>query len=363
MIVIFTVHMNYKARTVSTFSPVRVYMRMIQPPTIDTGCTTDRFALESLNRPLHVPPATPDFAISSSATAYTGVPTKVIFTVFNGKTTPITNVQITTKVMRDKTTKLASYVSPVFRLIGPNEKVTDVKSITINVPGTVTLKSEATFRADTTKSSCTAKQGFRFDPPIKLFVNFHGTQRPVCQFSVENQMVQPIRDVRVEVGDYESCIAPILGKGDVASGYLNVTKRITAVNAYWKVPGAEGQCTMSIPCDKAPENLELPAKVTLAHIPKMISCYTPFRATLLVKNMWRTQIEGEIAIEEGIISLFGLNRLAFPRMNPSEEKEVNGTFIALREGKVAFPRVKVAIKDGQQFTINVDSGVLVVGEE
>ena len=355
--------MNYKAKTTSAFSPVRLYMRMIKPPSMNATCGTESFALESLIMPLHVPPPIPECDFCNSSTGYTGVPTRVVFTLFNGKATPINNVQITTKVVRDKTTKLATYTSPVFRSVDANEKVTDVKVLTVNTPGTVTLKSEASYRTENTKSTCSVKQLFKFEEPIKLLYEFHGTAHPVCQVRVENLMPQPLMGVCVQVGDRESEVAGVLGNGEVASGFVNIAKRITAVNAMWTIPGSAERCMISLPCEKAPDQMELPAKVTLTKVPKMLACYTPFQATLTVKNMWRTQIEGEIAIEEGVIALFGLNRLVFTHMQPNEEREVVGTFIALREGKVVFPKVKVAIREGQQFTIDVDSGVLVVGDE
>ena len=79
--------------------------------------------------------------------------------------------------------------------------------------------------------------------------------------------------------------------------------------------------------------------------------------------MGKVPIEGEMAIVEGGITLFGLNGLMFGSIPPGGEYEVRGTFMATEEGKVKVPQVKVGIKGCPQFYIDVDSGVLVTGKE
>ena len=342
--------------------PVKLTMRVLQHPWINATCATSEFPLESLEQPLHLPPPVPEFSILDSGTAYAGIPIKIMFTVTNRKQTPLTDLQIITKLTRDKKVKLSTYGSTIFSCVQANDSITDIKEITINSPGRISLKSEATFRSENAKSSCSTKQTLIFQNPIHVSFQFKGTQVPICEIAIRNQMQVPIQAVRVQVGENLVAIADSLQSEEIATGLVNITKKITGVSAFWEIPGCN-HCSMAFPCEKAPEPLGLPARVFLRNVPKLVNCYEPFEASLFVKNVGQVPIEGEMAIVEGGITLFGLNGLMFGSIPPGSEYEVRGTFMATEEGKVKFPQVKVGIKGCPQFYIDVDSGVLVTGKE
>lgn len=356
--------MKNRTRSTTTMSdrPVKLVMQVLQPPSIAATCSTAEFPLESLGKPLHLPPPIPEFSISDTGVAYAGIPLKIIFTVLNRKLVPITEVQIVTRLARDKKVKLSKFGSTIFSNVQANSLITDVKEITINTPGRISLKSEATFRIENAKASCSAKQAIVFQNPLTVSFQFKGTITPICEISIRNQIPVPIRSLRVQVGDVSVAIADALETEEVATGLVQITKKITSVTAFWVIPGCN-HCSMAFPCEKCPEPLELPARIRLVNVPKMVGCYEPFEASLLVQNVGQVPIEGEMAIVEGPIALFGLNALIFPQIPPGSQSEVRGTFMATVEGKVPFPRVKVAIKGCPQFDVDVDSGVLVANSE
>jgi hypothetical protein len=145
-----------------------------------------------------------------------------------------------------------------------------------------------------------------------------------------NKLQQMIQNVQVEVESKSCAIAPFLNRADV----VVLDKAIDETRIMWDMPGCKN-CFQLVAVESS-----------LAGLKAVIHGLAPFKARIVVENRAKTAVSGEMKTRNGPIALFGLNSLQFNNIAPGKAETLDGSFMALEEGRLTFQAFQVAIRDG-----------------
>jgi hypothetical protein len=236
-----------------------------------------------------------------------------------------------------------------------------VASFVPEAPGPVTITAVLEYKFENAKQRVRAKEVCVFEPPLSIAARAHHGPVLTYEVRVENSKLGcVIVNVRATIGDIEFAIAESLDPGEAGAGFVAVPSPMPHLTIRWDMRGWPG-CfqTVELPAERGES--PAPIAISLGMLQPIIKCLAPFKAKIVVENRAKMEISGELTIRSGPIGLYGLNALQFNGLGPGKSETLEGSFVALEEGSLAFPAFRVAIKEGPQFEVDAANGVFVVG--
>jgi hypothetical protein len=340
--------------------PVSIELSLVAPRSLNPTCTTSRFPIESITSHLHLPAPGLTYELRDFKQAFTGIRATFHAVVINRRPLPITDVLISGTVETER--KSESFRSPQFPTLDSSRAVTfPVTSFVPDVAGPVTITAVLDYKFENAKQRVRAKEVCVFEPPLNIVARVHHGAVLTYEVRVENNKLGfVIVNVRAEIGETEFPIAPALVPGEAGAGFVVVPRPMPHLRVLWDTPGC-ARCFQIVDLPPGNDDSAAPITVTLGMLQPIIRCLAPFRAKITVENRAKMEISGELTIRSGPIALYGLNALQFNALAPGKAETLEGSFVALEEGRLAFPAFQVAIKEGPQFEVDAANGVFVVG--
>jgi hypothetical protein len=344
------------------FKPVSLDIARLDLPAISPTCPTSRFALESISprTPLHLPPPLLTYEFSDSKSGFVGIPSTFLIIGVNRRAQPISQVLVSASIEAESMSE--TFMSPTYPTLEPSRSVTfPLVSLAIHQAGPVTIHATFEYTFDNARARVKVKETFAYENPLDVVTRIHPADIPIYEVRVSNTKLQKrILNVRATVDKDLFPIAKSLGPDEAGSGFVVLCNPPRQIKLHWDIPGCEG-CYQPVPLPDKEDAVEAPIRITLGPLKRVISCLEPFMTKILVENRGKTELSGELTIRNGPVALAGLNSLQFRNIPPGQFGTLEGSFIALEEGHLAFPAFQVAIKEGPQFEVDVEVGIFVVG--
>jgi hypothetical protein len=342
------------------FKPVSLDIARVEPPALSATCATSRFALESFHAPLHLPPPVLVHEFSDSKLGFFGVPCTFLIVGVNRRTQPIFEVCLSGNIEGESVSE--SFTSPIYQALEPSRPIIfPLVSLMIRSVGAVTIQAFLEYTFDNAKTKVKAKETFAYEYALDVVTRVHPAEIPIYEVRVSNNKLQKrIINVQASINRELFPIAKFLGPDEAGSGFLALRSPPRELKVLWDLPGCE-RCYQTVAIPETEDDVKGPIKITMGPLKRVVPCLEPFTAKIIVENLSKTELSGELTIRNGSIALAGVNSLQFTKIKPGTSATLEGSFIALEEGHLAFPAFQVAIKEGPQFEVDADSGIFIVG--
>jgi hypothetical protein len=342
------------------FKPVILDIARVELPAISATCVTSRFSLESFGSPLHLPPPLLTHEFSESKLCFVGIPCTFLIIGVNRRTQPISDVWVSGTIEGDSMSE--TFTSPTYPTLDPSRPLTfPLVSLVIHQVGLVTIQALLEYTFDNAKVRVKTKETFGYEYPLDVVGRVHPSDVPIYELTVSNNRLQKrILNVRASVDKEVFPIAPFLGPDEAGSGFLAIRNQPRQIKVLWDIPACQ-RCSQAVVIPNLEDGLAGPIRITLGPLKRVVACLEPFTTKILVENRGKAVLSGELTIRNGPIALAGVNSLQFTNVQPGQFETLEGSFIALDEGHLAFPAFQVAIKEGPQFEVDAQNGIFVVG--
>jgi hypothetical protein len=330
------------------------------PPSIIASCTTPEFSLETFGSRLHIPPPSLTFEFGESKQLYAGIPASVFAIVANRRVLPITDVSVSCSLSNVK--KSEPFQSPVQAVLEPSQMLAfSLATLCQENVGAVPVTAVLTYTCDNAKFHVRTKEAFNCEYPLEINLRIRQRTTFLYEVRVENaRLGYVIRNVRSEVDGSEVPIAPFLESGESGAGVIVPRSPIQQMKVVWEMPGSR-VCSQVVPVPGELGRSTMPLTITVAGLKPVIRALEPFTVTITIESHAKTPLSGELTIRPGAIVLYGLNSLQFTALPPGKSEKLEGLFIAIDEGKFAFPPFHIVTKEGAQFEVDSGNGVFVTG--
>jgi hypothetical protein len=323
---------------------------------VNATSTTPSFALESLGSPLHLPAPIPAIVPHDSRLFFVAVPVPILLSVVNNRQTPLLEPELRIDVFDDKENNFQTEKNPPIETIAGQCTFCRIQWLTIARSGQFTIRADLQSKTDKAR----VKDVFTFEDPLTVIHRIKIAKRQLCEITVANDKLErPITNLRVAFSDTVIGIADVLRPDERASGFIQFDELPSSMLVLWELRGLPN-CAQQIPLREGAAVRAAPITLKVTNIPKSVRCLEPFEATIVLQNNEKLSLSGEVAIRNGPILLWGLNKLQFVDLGPGGSADLKGNFVAVEEGKLVFPPFVIGVTGALQLECDAKTGVFVI---
>jgi hypothetical protein len=351
------------ARITRALEAVGMMQSIFNDPSIFCGCSTSAFPLESLQKPLHLPPPVPHFSARESKSVHTGIPTTLCAIATNQRSHQLTDALLTIIVTDDKDNEITRSQSRSHPTLDPFSSIAHAMQVLIPITGPILVKAEFAARLDGVPTKANGKHRITAESPLTIRFRTHPSQKTAYQCTVGNdKLKRVVTNLKAEFNGQSRHIARRLTQDESVSSFFGHPERIRTVKFSWDLAAAPN-CSQEERVERESGVADAPITLKLSDVPSEIVAMRKFKLKVTVCNASNIELSGEVSLTPGLIVLCGVNALQFTGMAAQGSTDLEGVFIACAHGVVPFPLFSVKITDGPQFACDVSQGLLVVGSE
>ena len=365
-------------------SPItKIDLCLLEPQHIKFSNNHNDYNFETFsNTNLHLKPPLLTFRMLQNPKWYAGVPIIILITAKNLRFQPVTNAKFDICVISNNLT-VYSNESPEISEIPAQSSISYPIRITPTVAtNNFRIMTKLNYKFNDQLLTSSSQNSIQILPSLSCkALRAHG----YVGFEIENLFPFPLVSVRISSSaskGKDEIIIHQLFRNEKINGFLS---KSPTFDIKWSLPFAK-ECQITYP--SIPKNAEKRKDVSfhfisetdqvshenIKFLPKIVEIFTPFDATMHIKNKTSEKVSGTFAFSnDDYLMILGEASLHF-NLEPKEEKYIDSTFIAVKEGTIQFPDMTVSFDihsnnsnstlpyntNIQQIPIN--SGIIVVGK-
>ena len=351
-----------------TDNTAKISIMYCEPPFLQFGAHTSKFAFESFNEPLHLPPPVPAFRERLNKIGHSGVPVNLIVSVTNTRFQSLRDVSLNVTIKHNNRVIYPNPKEPQEKIpprnVDPQKWLSIPVYFTCLVDGNLIVSSVASFTFENQKKNVFQTDTLRITPSVSIV---RCKPSKAIQIKVENKMNDYLLlNVKLRTPDKQiKDIARFLRSEEIVSSFIIPEKPLEKVEISWSLPSAP-KCTQIIGFEKLPETKPPVIEINLSDVPQTIPALKPFNVTVEIKNLTQQPISGEVLFQkgEGVLHLVGKYLNKFEGVEPSKDTKISFNFIALSQGFYSIPDVELKIDGIKEPVVSKSgAGILVIGTD
>ena len=350
------------SRKVENIPIAKVSAYLVNPPGLSSFTKTSDFCFESLNDSLHLSSPQLNHSLRKKNDWFTGVEMEVLIQAVNIRFQLIKNATLSVQVLNQGHEILKSD-SPLFPEIQPQKAISHVIKFRPLLEGEVSVITKFRFTFEENKNELTNRTQFRIFPTFAIETRTGSAESQKIEVKMKNTFPSAVTNVFLTGpnGEYME-VSKRIEYGDIFLGIVKMEGISKDITINWDLPFSQ-KCSQKAVIAQAPRLPVYPLSFEFLNVPKVIKCFSPFKATVKITNHEKVPFggKGEVqTLKQGIFP-FGSMLFDIPSIPPNESVEVELEFVGMVQGEFKLPPISVSIQHLPPFQINPTCGVLLVG--
>ena len=350
------------SRKVENIPIAKVSAYLVNPPGLTSFTKTKDFCLEALDDSLHLSPAQLTHSLRKTNDWFTGIEMEVLIQAVNIRFQVIKNAILSVQVLNQGHEILKSE-SPLVPEIQPQKAISHVIKFRPLQEGEVSVIAKFKFTFEDNKNEMTNRSKFRIFPTFAIETRTGSAESQKIEVKMKNSFPHAVTNVFLTGpnGEYME-VSKRIEYGDIFLGIVKMEGVSKDITINWDLPFSQ-KCTQKAVIAQAPRLPVYPLSFDFINVPKVIKCFSPFKATVKITNHEKVPLggKGEVqTVKQGIFP-FGPTQFDIPSIPPNESVEIDLEFVGMVQGEFRLPPISAAIQHIPPFQINPTCGVILVG--